>query len=113
MRRIREAALALSLGVALATHAEARDYTIIGTGLRSCGAWTTERKDFHSSVHLLFEQWVLGFIAGEAYQGATDPLDDTDADGVWAWIDNYCAIHPLDKQVQAAKAFYEARVGPD
>ena len=43
--------------------------------------------------------WVQGFISAFNYYGgatAPDIASGTDANGVFAWIDNYCAAHPLD-----------------
>jgi hypothetical protein len=58
------------------------------------------------------EQWVLGFASGvaEGYHLGTnrkgfDPLTGIDAQGVWAWIDNYCRTHPLDSVQTAAANF--------
>ena len=52
--------------------------------------------------------WVLGFLSG---MGSTrpvtklDPLHGTDKEAVWAWIDNYCAAHPLTALADAAAVF--------
>jgi len=35
---------------------------------------------------------------------APDFLKDEDWDGLIAWMDNYCATHPLDKLAKAAQA---------
>lgn len=111
MRGVCWRALALSLGVAFSANAQ---FTIIGAGGMSCGEWAAARRNPYSSAQAMSNgEWILAFIAGEAYQQVTDPLKGTDADGVWAWIDNYCAIHPLDTQVEAAEAFYRAREGHD
>jgi hypothetical protein len=53
----------------------------------------------------------LGFLSGiDATINVTklSPLNGTDAQGVWAWIDNYCQAHPLDKLGDAALAFVAA-----
>ena len=34
--------------------------------------------------------------------GETDFLKGNDADGVYAWMDNYCRAHPLDSLPVAA-----------
>jgi hypothetical protein len=36
---------------------------------------------------------------------AFNPLNGPDAQGVWAWIDNYCHAHPLVQISEAASAF--------
>jgi hypothetical protein len=43
---------------------------------------------------------VRGGFAGQAY--GVDPLDGTDAEAIFAWIDNYCRSKPLDQLEQAA-----------
>jgi hypothetical protein len=37
-----------------------------------------------------------------------DPLHGMDADGVWAWVDNYCRDHPIDMILSASEAFLHA-----
>jgi hypothetical protein len=92
------AAPTLSLGVAIlilaVTPNKANAYTSIGQGTLSCGIWTAWRR---TSGALGPEQWVLGFLSGigAAGRAGDDPLDGMDAEGVWAWIDIYCSIHPL------------------
>lgn len=112
MRKLGWPALVVCVMVTLGHTANA--YMIIGTGTMSCGELGAARRNPYSSAQATTNgEWILAFIAGEAYQGGADPLAGTDADGVWAWIDNYCATHPLDEQVDAARAFYRARVGND
>jgi hypothetical protein len=36
-----------------------------------------------------------------------DPLKGVDANGVWAWIDNYCGAHPLNPLETVEKAAAE------
>jgi hypothetical protein len=72
----------------------------IGVGTGSCGTWTAARRDRRA---LLYEQWILGFLSGEGAasavlaDGRDNPLNGMDAEGVWAWIDTYCQVHPLDQ----------------
>jgi len=82
-------------------------FRTIGEGGSSCGTWTAER---HSTSRGRFgvESWILGFLSGIGYVGdnGDDPLKGMDADGVQAWIDNYCQNHPIDHIMDAARAFY-------
>jgi hypothetical protein len=39
-------------------------------------------------------QWVLWFLSGIGFAGIGNPLNGTDTDGIWAWVDNYCRDHP-------------------
>ncbi|HEY6433337.1 MAG TPA: hypothetical protein VIZ17_15260 [Acetobacteraceae bacterium] len=77
-----------------------------GSGVASCGEWLQERRDPYGGGGA-GQQWVLGFLAGEAdaTEGKLDPIADTDAEGVWAWIDRYCEQHPTDRLIVAAELF--------
>jgi hypothetical protein len=81
-------------------------YAAIGSGGASCGTWTSERRAQQARV---MQQWVLGFLSGigHAVSGA-DPLNRTDAQEVWAWIDNYCHTNPIKNVASASEAFYKA-----
>jgi len=86
----------------------AQQYNNVGVGNQSCGKWIVDRRD-NSYAAAIDESWVNGFLSGIGfigYQGA-DPFKDTDAYGVWAWIDNYCNANPLSEITSAAIAFYK------
>jgi hypothetical protein len=58
----------------VAGHAEAK-YSAIGLGNASCGTWGAARRDRRATG---YEQWVVGFLSGIGYEGATggaDPLN--------------------------------------
>lgn len=82
----------------------------MGAGTSSCGAWTAARQN---RLALAYEQWVLGYISGmgegvnavEGHPFHWDALKGTDAQGVWAWIDNYCRDHPTKDIRDAASTF--------
>jgi hypothetical protein len=50
--------------------------------------------------------WVLGFITGYNLYGpgSNNVSKGTDLEGLNAWLDNYCAGHPLDPFGVAAQA---------
>ena len=75
-------------------------------GLWSCNSWSSS-----TGVEALEEQyWVFGFLTGIGAESAyRNPLVGTDADGVIAWINNYCAKNPTDAVIQAAVAFTQRR----
>jgi hypothetical protein len=53
----------------------------------------------------------LGFLSGVGYEAAKDgdnPLNEMDAEAVWARLDNYCQGHPLDPISDAVAAFVHA-----
>jgi hypothetical protein len=72
-----------------------------------CGGWTAQRKDPSTGGQLGAASlliWVEGFISGSAWtqQALNIQLKDTDPDAIAAWMDKYCADHPLDELVQGA-----------
>ena len=50
------------------------------------------------------EMWVTGYLSGLNMESSTDFLRDRDADGLTAWIDNYCRGNPLHGITQALHA---------
>lgn len=70
--------------------------TTDGLGSGSCGTWTARRTQGRPHAWG-YEQWLLGFLSGAGMWGKTglDPLNNVDANGVWAWVDNFCRDHPL------------------
>ena len=91
-------------------------HKIIGVGLGSCGKWTSDAREYGdgrpvipgSQAHLAQTQWALGYLSGVGLAtDAFDPLNNVDAQGVWAWIDNYCQAH-TERIADAAKAFVDA-----
>src|SRR5689334_19748197 len=84
---------------------------VYGWGAQSCGAWTKAQANRpmlnpsglvaptpNGPNFISQHQWVLAFISAyNVYQGATpDVTKGTDANGLFAWMDNYCAAHPLN-----------------
>lgn len=93
-------------GLGLAQHS----YMVYGQGTKSCGTWMSDRAptlpprlvDIRPLVSAISEQWVAGFITAIGFVGQ-DTLIDSDVVGMAAWIDTYCAAHPLDTLNGAAK----------
>jgi hypothetical protein len=81
----------------IASHA---DMIIWGHGNSSCGEWLRDRQqDSWGSV--VNKAWVARYITSvnKAYAGALTA--GTDAEGMFAWLDNYCRSHPLASIFQA------------
>jgi hypothetical protein len=105
--------LAAALAVVLMTAsvgAKARDVAIIGAGSDSCGTWTAQRQNTQGPSN---RQWILGFISGAAFygEGNIDPLNERDAQAVWAWVDNWCQNNPLEPMVMAGKGIVTLTLG--
>jgi hypothetical protein len=83
------------------------EYRVVGAGAGSCGTWMEDRRAPTSDAAYLDVSWVLGFLAGTAYEGMKNPLNGMDGSGISAWIDNYCRVHPIDMIAAAAAAFSE------
>ena len=89
---------------------EAKDsFMVTGAGYNSCGAWTKaqgHRPPITTGFYATFADldlvqqisWVQGFLTAFNYYASNsgNVLNDVDNNGVFAWIDNYCAAHPLD-----------------
>jgi hypothetical protein len=113
------ACVALAAVLVIGDAAAVRAYPIAGLGFDSCGRWTEDgRKSDPRHIlnpggitHLGQQQWVLGYLSAVAATGpgqGYDPLNNTDAEGVFAWIDHYCRDHPLEQIAAAAAAFVTA-----
>jgi hypothetical protein len=73
----------------------------LGEGGVSCGAWLEARRS-RSEEAWRYQAWVLGCVSGaNEYRGGDDFLD-ADAPAVFAWLDNYCPQHSLDKLFDAS-----------
>jgi hypothetical protein len=103
-------ALIVTIVAGLVTN-PANAYSVIGSGIGSCGSWTTNRRAQISYPAVQEMQWVLGYLSGIGFvgQGGADPLNGAAASGVWAWSDRYCQNHPFDHIEDAAKAVYRVR----
>jgi hypothetical protein len=80
--------------------------TYFGPGDKSCGAWSQARRD-GDARSIAYQVWFLGFVSGVSVtltlgQKSPDFLKNMDAPGLIAWVDKYCAAHPLDKLLTAA-----------
>jgi hypothetical protein len=108
VRSIVPAVVFLALAIGIPAKADA--YNLIGAGNSSCGTWTAERAHPDQPLPLLLTSWVVGFLSGIGWVGqdGDNPLHGVDAEGVWAWVDNYCKAHPIDTIAKGASQFYWA-----
>jgi hypothetical protein len=102
----------IAIGLALwATGASAQQYTILGAGTDSCGSWQQERRTRSITLYGS-EAWVLGYVTRANYDGASTGANanltaGTDAEGLYAWIDNYCRANPLKNFASAVEGLVE------
>jgi hypothetical protein len=91
------------------SRAPAQQHITVGIGTASCATWEIARR---SGDATRYEQWVVGFYSGADFigkAGGTNPLPQTDANGVWAWMDNYCQSHPVETIAGAMAELVSAR----
>jgi hypothetical protein len=107
MKRLLLAAVIVGLFAGTAGAADAKhEGKYAGVGLDSCDSWTAARLTPQEKQG--DGQWVLAFHSGVGFMGGdtgNNPGNGIDAQGVLAWIDDYCRVHPLEKIVEAVAAF--------
>jgi len=101
--------LVMLAGIGLPATVQGRDVMVWGAGQVSCGAWLETRKVPEPPGDHRLEgrrQWLLGYLtAYEEYaRGGGDILNGSDADGAFAWVDNWCSQHPLEPIFRAGFA---------
>lgn len=104
---IRSVVLAVGLTVLCAlvpASAGARQagFQIYGLGLDSCGKWTQEHRA-ESDWANAQSSWLTGWVSGIGY-ATNGRLRHVDGAGIVAFVDSYCAAHPLERVADAAKA---------
>ena len=81
------------------------EYTVYQPGgSQSCGAWVADDRATPTPVSYARTAWFLGFVSGYGASSSErgQSLRMTDADAMFAWIDNYCQAHPLETIATAA-----------
>ncbi len=92
MNRTAAFALAVCLAAADAAAFDAEGtYVVHGTGQSPCSEWSVDRMVAGTGVWQL-QQWVLGYLS--AYnaltRGSADIAGELGAEGLFAWLDDYC-----------------------
>lgn len=67
----------------------------------SCGSWPAG-KHFTDIEKASTLNWILGFLAGKAFESDTDLLASVDIPSISLWMDNYCRQNPLDSIVSGS-----------
>lgn len=91
-----------------------RHYVVLGHGGDSCGQWTHERR-LQSDSSASMGTWIVGYITAYNYHvwKGKNVASETDAPGMFAWIDTYCAANPIKGLVDATEALVDAlKTGP-
>jgi hypothetical protein len=89
--------------------AQAHELIVLGVGGYSCGTWITDRGNSDPFSMGEDRQWVLGFITNEESHVSFDQNEsvtlNTDANGIFGWLDNYCEANPTVNIYNAIAAF--------
>jgi hypothetical protein len=90
--------------VLMANQVSASPRHYMGAGTVSCGTWLEVRKS-RGWAEVENQSWVLGYVSdANFYQQSTDFLAAPDAQAIFAWLDNYCRQHPLEKLLEASQS---------
>jgi hypothetical protein len=92
-----------------AARSEPHDVRLLGAGATSCSAWTEARRGSDPSSEQLaadYTEWVEGYVSAmeQELPEIIPQVRNADVVGLRAWVDNYCAAHPLDDLAVAANA---------
>ena len=82
-------------------------YSMLGEGSMSCGEWVDRRRAEPSRV-LPESAWVSGYVTAmartDSVRSGREIARGLERPGIDHWVDNYCAVHPLDNVETAASA---------
>ena len=79
-------------------------FTVLSPGSTSCGQWTVDHTRASGPNYWAEQSYVAGVLTGYNRYGPDGGGDVTlgvDEAGWTAWMNNYCATHPLEPIVQA------------
>jgi hypothetical protein len=119
---MKHACIALVVGAVVGTVVGAQTqatYTTYGAGTHSCGRWISAdrmqaleqayvreplNRAVSRDIDAQFGQnmWLLGFVSGAGWTGRR--MRETDAQGLSAFVDSYCATHPTQSIAEGAAA---------
>jgi hypothetical protein len=87
---------------------------VLGYGTESCGRWIDNRARRNDDGIAGFawfrtSAWVQGYLTASESDlpKIFGPIRQTDADGIDAWVDSYCQVHPLNTINDAASALVD------
>lgn len=91
------------------SNANAQTMTLIGGGRNSCGTWTSDRQKNEVQAYFL-QEWVDGYLSGMedivSLSMKKNIQINTDANGIYGWLDNYCRQNPTVNLIGASAAFW-------
>ena len=111
--RRRIVALIAAVMAALSHPSEAAGQAyVLGAGSESCGKMLSDVAETEEAKRL-YVTWVLGFFTAASFWHRAH-VDDLDAEGIFAWMMNYCQSHPLSQVAMAASVLLlrEKRLPP-
>jgi hypothetical protein len=95
-------AFCVALVCALSPRSAKADHWIMGGGTVSCGTWFSDKTEI---AYLNVDRaWVLGFISGANFSSGSNVGKGTDANGIFAWIDQFCTQNPMKSISDASSA---------
>jgi hypothetical protein len=90
-------------------------YIVHGTGQAPCSEWTADRMIAGAGAWQQ-QQWLLGYLTAynEWVSGSADVVGALDAEGIFSWVDDYCARDRTQKLSDAVQDLVRAQLtSPD
>jgi hypothetical protein len=93
------------------------EYAKLGVGNLECDVWTQARQIGDVNAvwwKTLILGWVQGFLTAYNSYGpvTSDVSEDTDAEGITRWVDDFCLQHPSNNISGAAEALVAELLKP-
>lgn len=92
--------------------AQAEPRRMYGGGTVTCAEWQNYRTLGPKFHEIQSQAWIDGYLSGYnvGYGGQDFLLSGSSPVAFYAWIDNYCAGHPLDQLVMATTSLVQELV---
>lgn len=82
-------------------------------GSTPCGEWNTQQQLNSQSQSqnqsaamsvLVHHAWIMGYLSGVNLTSRVDFLNGAGGEGIFQWLDSYCAANPLNDATEGADA---------
>ncbi|HGL5383763.1 hypothetical protein [Burkholderia orbicola] len=77
-------------------------YALHQIGVVHCGTWVEDHTEGKRWPMIAEDQWLAGFLSGEAVSLDVDVLANTDLTSLALWVTTYCKSNPLSDSLEAA-----------
>ena len=99
---IRRVLVVAAIAASVCAPAHGQTYDMRAPLPASCGAWTAARRGDNPRLAELHYTWILGWLSAASFRSNRRLMANQDDEALKAWLDNYCAGHPLANISDAA-----------